>query len=106
MQKREINIPEPIYHYSAILSGDYYMFDTIDEGNQTSSVVHNSDDLNNSQTNESNQIRKTLVIKIKIDFCFFHENFLEKGYNELAFDRLFGSTCSYTTHHQSSHIRC
>jgi len=68
MQKREVDIPEPIYHYSAILSGDYYMFDTIDEvnGSQTSSIVHNSNDLNNSQTNESNQLRKTLV-KIKID---------------------------------------
>src|ERR1700723_3821794 len=27
MQKREAHIDEPIYHYPAILSGDYYMFD-------------------------------------------------------------------------------
>jgi hypothetical protein len=27
MQKREADIDEPIYHYPAILSGDYYMFD-------------------------------------------------------------------------------
>ncbi|CAF2160242.1 unnamed protein product [Rotaria magnacalcarata] len=28
MQKREADIDEPIYHHHAILSGDYYMFDT------------------------------------------------------------------------------
>ncbi|CAF4954141.1 unnamed protein product, partial [Rotaria socialis] len=28
MQKREADIDEPTYHHHAILSGDYYMFDT------------------------------------------------------------------------------
>ena len=44
MQKREADITEPIYHYPAILSGDYYMFDyesdeEEDEGKQDEATV-------------------------------------------------------------------
>lgn len=46
MQKREADIEEPIYHYPAILSGDYYMFDypldAPDSSNRLISEKHNS----------------------------------------------------------------
>jgi hypothetical protein len=39
MQKREADIDEPIYHYPAILSGDYYMFDYPFDGPEGSNTL-------------------------------------------------------------------
>jgi hypothetical protein len=42
MQKREADIDEPIYHYPAILSGDYYMFDAPEGSNTFLSTINRS----------------------------------------------------------------
>ncbi|UJR32233.1 hypothetical protein I4U23_019699 [Adineta vaga] len=39
IEKREIDIDEPIYHNSAILSGDYYMFDYLFDTQESSDTI-------------------------------------------------------------------
>lgn len=39
MEKLEADIDEPIYHYPAILSGDYYMFDYPIDSSENSNIL-------------------------------------------------------------------
>jgi hypothetical protein len=72
MQKREADIDEPIYHYPAILSGDYYMFDyPLDAPESSNTLI---------PTNHySTESRHSITLFDVFDWKAYDENTLNKS---------------------------